>query len=285
VATSKSSKREKSAERRAIVEQMKREQKRQERRRMILGTSVLVVILVVLVVAVVIGTKGSGGDKATDGNQIVPAAVTGQPNVQKKPAEVANDTGVEGVTAYDTKGYPAPGKADAGTLNHDHVQGTVQYAVTPPVGGPHNGVWMNAGVYTEPVPSERAVHLLEHGAVWITYDPSLSAADVKKLSDFVLKQSMISEGNNENRFMVLSPWADDSLPSKVVLSSWGYQLKLDSVDESRMQDFVDTVRHSQKYTPEYGSAVDGIPVQTGGQPIRGGSKFANPSGAVNGQGM
>jgi hypothetical protein len=95
---------------------------------------------------------------------------------------------------------------------------------------------------------------------------------------------MIDEGNNENRSMVLSPWAS-SLPSKIVLSSWGYQLKLDDVDESRMQDFVDTFRHSKKYTPEYGSAVDGIPVQTGGQPIRGGSKFANPSGAVNGQGM
>ncbi|HVX53290.1 DUF3105 domain-containing protein, partial [Nocardioides sp.] len=93
--------------------------------------------------------------------------------------------------------------------------------------------------------------------------------------------------NNSNRFIDLAPWDDSlgKLPSKVVLSSWGYQLRLDSVDTSRMQQFVDTFRHSKKYTPEYGSAADGIPVQTGGQPVKYGSKFANPSGTVNGQGM
>jgi hypothetical protein len=287
VATSKSSKRDKSAERRAVVEQLKREQQRQERRRMVLGTSVLVVVLAVLVVAVVLGTRGNK-DKTADGKQIVPAAVTGgTPLVQAKPAEVPNTTGVDGVVAYDTKGYPAPGTADAGTLSHDHVAGPVKYAVLPPVGGQHNGVWMNAGVYDKPVPLERVVHNLEHGVVWITYDSTLPQSDVDKLVAFVGKQSMIDEGNNENRFMDLTPWDDSlgKLPSKIVLSSWGYQLRLDSVDTSRMQDFVDTFRHSKKYTPEYGSAADGIPVDTGGQPVRYGSKFANPSGSINGQGM
>ncbi|HET8603983.1 MAG TPA: DUF3105 domain-containing protein [Marmoricola sp.] len=287
MATSKSSKRERAEERRALVEKMKREQQRQERRRMVLGTGVLVVILAGLVVAVLLGTRG-GGKPSEEGKQIVPAAVTGgTPLVQKPPAEVKNTTGVEGVIAYDTKGYPAPGKADAGTLSHDHVTGPVKYAVLPPVGGQHNGVWMNAGVYNKPIPLERAVHNLEHGVVWISYDPSLPRSDVDKLVSFVGKQSMISEGSNSNRFMDLAPWDDSlgKLPSKVVLSSWGYQLRLDSVDTSRMQDFVDTFRHSKKYTPEYGSAADGIPVQTGGQPVKYGSKFANPAGAVNGQGM
>jgi hypothetical protein len=288
VATSKSSKRERAEERRALVEKMKREQQRQERRRMIIGTGVLVVILAGLVVAVVLGTRGGGGKASEDGKQIVPAAITGgSQTVQKAPAEVANTTGVDGVIAYDTKGYPAPGKADAGTLSHDHVTGPVKYAVLPPVGGQHNGVWMNAGVYNQPIPLERAVHNLEHGVVWISYDPSLPKSDVDRLVSFVGKQSMIDEGNNSNRFMDLAPWDTSlgALPSKIVLSSWGYQMRLDSVDTSKMQKFVDTFRHSKKYTPEYGSAVDGIPVQTGGQPVKYGSKFANPSGAVNGQGM
>lgn len=288
MATSKSSKRDRAAERRALVEQMKREQQRQERRRMLLGTAVLVVILAGLVVAVVLGTRGGDSKASEDGKQILPASITGgTPIVQKTPAQVKNTTGVEGVVAYDTKGYPAPGTADAGTLSHDHVTGPVKYAVLPPVGGQHNGVWMNAGVYNEPIPLERAVHTLEHGAVWISYDKSLPQADVDKLVAFVGKQSMIDEGNNSNRFLDLAPWDDGlgKLPSKVVLSSWGYQLRLDSVDTTRMQKFVDTFRHSKKYTPEYGSAVDGIPVQTGGQPVKYGSKFANPAGAVNGQGM
>jgi hypothetical protein len=265
---------------------MRKEQKAAERRRMILGSAALVVVVVVLVVGIVVGvTKNSNKKAAVAGRQIIPAAVTGATTVQPKPAIVPNTTGIAGVVAYDTKGYPAPGTADSGTLGHDHVPGPVKYAVLPPVGGPHNGVWMNAGVYDQPVPTERAVHDLEHGAVWITYRPNLPAAQVKALQDLVGKQSMIDESGNSNRYMDLSPWADNSLPSPIVISSWGYQLKVDSPTDPRIQQFIDKLRHNKTYTPEYGAAVDGIPVQTGGQPLMYGSKFANPPGTVQGQGM
>lgn len=274
------SKREKT-ERRALVEKMQREQKAKERRRTLISTSVLVIVLGALVVAVYFGLN-KDKKPAVVGKQIVPAAVTGTTTVEKKPAIVPNTTGVDGVIAYDTKGYPGPGTTDAGTLTHDHVQGPVTYAVTPPVGGPHNGIWMNAGIYTSPVPTERAVHNLEHGAIWITYNPNLPAKDVDELRAFVLKQSMISEsGGQANRYMDLTPWATNTLPSPIVLSSWGYQLQVTSPTDPRMQKFVDTFRHNQKYTPEYGAAVDGVPVQTGGQPALGGSKFANPTGSAN----
>jgi hypothetical protein len=279
--------RETGSERRARLEQIRKDQQSAERRRRLLGVGVLVLVLAVLVVAVVIGVRSSSSKApATAAKQIVPAGVPPTPvDKQPQPATVPNPTDIQGVVAYDTKGYPAPGKADAGTLTHNHVAGTVEYAVTPPVGGDHNGVWMNAGVYTKPVPSERAVHDLEHGAVWITYDPSLPAKDVEQLRSFVDKQSMIQEGDNANRYIVMSPWADGSLPSKVVFSSWGYQLRLDGVDDPRMQKFVDTFRHNQTYTPEFGSSVDGIPVQTGGVPAYDGAKLANPTGSVQGQGM
>ena len=70
---------------------------------------------------------------------------------------------------------------------------------------------MNAGVYTKPVPSERAVHNLEHGVVWITYRPDLPKSQVQQLGDLFKKQSMIAEpqdGGRSNRFMDLSPWAE-----------------------------------------------------------------------------
>ncbi|MGN6782085.1 MAG: DUF3105 domain-containing protein [Marmoricola sp.] len=279
--------RETGSERRARLDQIRKEQESAERRRRLLGILVLAVVLVALAVAVVLGVQNGSGTKApVSAAQIVPAPVGATPvTKQPMPATVPNPTDIRGVVAYDTLGYPAPGKADAGTLSHNHVAGTVLYAVTPPVGGDHNGVWMNAGVYTKPVPSERAVHDLEHGAIWITYDPSLPAKDVATLRSFVDKQSMIEEGDNANRFMVMSPWSDGSLPSKVVLSSWGYQLRLDSVTDPRMQKFVDTFRHNQTYTPEFGSSVDGIPVQTGGVPAYDGAKLANPTGKVDGQGM
>lgn len=258
---------------------MQREQRAKERRRRTVLSGVVAVVVVVVAVVLYFGLHGRSG-------QIAPSAPTGKLTVQSPPSRVANTTGIKGVIAFDTKGYPAPGKPDKGTLSHDHVSGPVKYAVTPPVGGPHNPIWMNAGVYTKPVPSERAVHNLEHGAIWITYRPSLPKAEVKALTDFVGRQSFIDEGRGQaNRYMDLTPWPTDKLPSPIVMSSWGYQLRVTSPTDPRLQKFVDRFRHSQTYTPEYGAAVDGIPVQTGGRPATDGSKQPNPPGTASSQGM
>jgi hypothetical protein len=40
-------------------------------------------------------------------------------------------------------------------------------------------------------------------------------------------------------------------------------MRVPSASGPRLQRFIDTFRHSQKYTPEYGAPVDGIPVQIG----------------------
>ena len=36
----------------------------------------------------------------------------------------------------------------------------------------HDPVWLDCGAYDAPVRDENAVHDLEHGSVWITYDPT-----------------------------------------------------------------------------------------------------------------
>jgi len=227
--------------------------------------------------------SGSASGPASASGQVVPAAVTGgSPLLQQKPKQVTAPAGIAGLLAWDTSGYGAQ-TPPAGALQHDHVPGPVDYAVVPPVGGPHNAVWLNAGVYTEPVPGERAVHDLEHGAVWITYRPGLSAADVTALTAFVTRQSLVDERTQpgqSNRYVVMSPWADDSLPAPVVISAWGYQLRVQGPGDPRLQAFVDTFRHSEKYSPEYGSPVDGVPVLTGGRPASDGSTLPNPAGAV-----
>lgn len=211
-------------------------------------------------------------------DQIMPDAPAGTLTRQVAPAPAANPTSIHGLLAWDA----AAGSPSA--LSHDHVPGPVHYVITPPVGGPHNAVWMNAGVYTEPIPSERAVHNLEHGAVWITYRPSMPAAQVAALRAFVSKQSTIPEPSvahgQANRYIDLSPWASDALPATIVISSWGYQLRLTSPSDPRLQAFVDTFRNSRTYTPEYGAPVDGVPVQTGGRPAMDGGVEPNPAGAV-----
>jgi hypothetical protein len=277
----KTSRREAEAVRRERAAQIQRQHEQRERRRMMLGVVFVLLILVSIGYGVYSGLHKE--KLSADSQQILPTEVTGQTTVQTKPATVANPTDIAGVVAYDTAGYPGRGTPGPGTLSHDHVAGPVTYAVTPPVGGPHNSIWMNAGVYTEPVPAERAVHNLEHGAVWITYDPNLPDAQVQQLVDFFNKQTMISEpsdGGRSNRFVDVSPWTDNTLPSPIMISAWGYQLGVDSPTDPRLQQFVDTFRHSQTYTPEYGSAVDRIGVLTGGQPAINGSSIPNPAGTT-----
>lgn len=126
----------------------------------------------------------------------------------------------------------------------NHVEGKIDYKESPPVGGEHNGVWLNCGTYDTPVPDEHAVHSLEHGAVWIGYDPDLPEADVKKLDDAL-----------PDTYTILSPY-EGKMPGKIVLSAWSNQLSVDSADDPRIKGFIKEYRQG-KQTPEPGAACTG----------------------------
>lgn len=125
-----------------------------------------------------------------------------------------------------------------------HVEGTVDYPQAPPAGGPHNQIWLNCGVYEQPVPNENAVHSMEHGAVWVTYDADELSAD--ELS--TLKSHLPSS------YVILSPYAD--LDSPVVLSNWNHQLAVDSVDDERIPEFFEEYWRSQD-VPEANALCSG----------------------------
>jgi Protein of unknown function (DUF3105) len=92
-------------------------------------------------------------------------------------------------------------------------------------------VWLNCGVFIQPVPNENAVHSLEHGSVWITYRPSLSSIAIAQLQQFV-------ENNYDGtqRYLLLSPYP--GLPSPVVASAWGAQIRLKGPNDHRLAAFV-----------------------------------------------
>ena len=75
-----------------------------------------------------------------------------------------------------------------------HTEEAVDYAQSPPAGGEHNPAWQNAGFYEEPVPNETAVHTLEHGAVWITYQSDLPQEQKDAIRELAEVQS-----SEENR--------------------------------------------------------------------------------------
>lgn len=159
---------------------------------------------------------------------------------------------IEGIQTFDTED---PSMAPS------HVGGPLQYEVLPPVGGHHNGLWQNCTgvVYDAQVPNEHAVHGLEHGAVWITYEPSLPQDQIDQLSGMV-------EGAD---FTFMSPFP--GLDAPISLQAWGYQLKLDDAGDNRIRDFIRTLRGNTG--PEAGQATCGGPSSvtvTGTTPAGGG---------------
>ena len=129
-------------------------------------------------------------------------------------------------------------------LSRNHTYDPVSYEQSPPVGGDHNPVWQNAGFYEEPVPNEKAVHTLEHGAVWITYSPDLSQNQKEQLKQLVESQDCL----------MASPYP--GLPAPVVASAWGKQLQLQSVEDPNLQEFISAFRKGPQ-TPEPGAPCTG----------------------------
>jgi len=144
-----------------------------------------------------------------------------------------SDTGLEAAVEYGDDG-----------LARTHVEDDVDYEQSPPVGGPHAPDWQDCGFYDAPVPDERAVHSLEHGAMWITYDPDLESDQLA-----VIEELAGAEG-----YVLASP--REGLPSPVVASAWGVQLTLPAASDPRLQSFVDDYAESPQ-APEPGAPCTG----------------------------
>ncbi len=109
----------------------------------------------------------------------------------------------------------------------------VAYDKTPPYGGPHDQAWAacNGVVYPNAVRNENMVHGLEHGAVWIAYNPQQVTGEQLDL----LKVRV--EGKP---YTVMSPYPN--LDKPISLQSWGHQLKLDSASDERIDQFIAALR-------------------------------------------
>jgi len=131
-----------------------------------------------------------------------------------------------------------------------HVQTPQDYAESPPVGGPHDPYWADCTgtVYTVDIRHENAVHSLEHGAVWITYNPDkVSQDDIARLATLV-------DGVSGR---MLSPYA--GLDSAISLQSWNHQLKVNSAGDKRIKQFADLMTFNSEvdnHYPEIGASCE-----------------------------
>ena len=129
-------------------------------------------------------------------------------------------------------------------LGRTHIEDdNPSYPMTPPAGGNHNQAWANCGVYTKEIPNKYAVHSLEHGAVWITYNDKAKKSDVSKLS---------SVANQD--YMLMSKYASQDSP--ITVTAWEHQIKAKSADDPRIQQFIKEYRQGPQ-TPEPGAPCTG----------------------------
>ena len=127
---------------------------------------------------------------------------------------VAEATPIAGVESFDV-------------ASADHTTDDVDYPQDPPAGGQHDPSWQKCQVYDASIRAEHAVHSQEHGAVWITYQPDLPEAEVDALAAYAEDQP----------YVLISPYPE--LEEPVVASAWGARLRLDDVDDPRLQAFID----------------------------------------------
>src|SRR5262249_42962772 len=123
----------------------------------------------------------------------------------------------------------------------------VAYTHSPPMGGSHDFAWAacNGVVYPKAVRSENMVHAMEHGSVWIAYNPDqVTGAALDTLKAKVQNQP----------YTLMSPYP--GLDQPISLQSWGHQLKLADANDPRIDQFIASLRLNQYTYPEPGASCD-----------------------------
>ncbi len=148
------------------------------------------------------------------------------------------DAGVLGIRTDLQPGAPP--------LTATHVTTAVDYTgySNPPTYGPHHGFLVDGqgdsitpratGVYQTEQPDEDLLHNLEHGHVWISYNPTrLSSEDISKLEQFVI------DGGTDTG-VILTPRAGNS--TAIAAASWARLQTFDLYDPIALRNFVEANR-------------------------------------------
>jgi hypothetical protein len=202
-----------------------------------------------LLVAVTVVSTVSACTSSTSGTpptrRIIPAGTSPQ---SSGPAAPSGSVQPDPNDAYRRPESPAAKAIDGVRFHlepdHNHVPGSISYDTTPPTGGNHSQLWADCTgtVYAQPIANENAVHMLEHGAVWITYNATTLPAD-----QLATLQQLVTGADR----LALSPYP--GLKANVSLQAWGYQLFVDDAHDPRITRFIDALRYNPQTTPEYGA--------------------------------
>lgn len=103
----------------------------------------------------------------------------------------------------------------------------------PPTRGPHFAVPHATGIFQQAIPDGNAIHSLEHGIVWISYNPNKVDKDtIKKIEDL---------GRQYAVDVIVSPRPDNDKAIDAV--SWGQIMTFDKFDKDTLEKFITTNRN------------------------------------------
>jgi hypothetical protein len=178
-------------------------------------------ISAVLLAFLLVSACSGGGGSTADTTSTVPGATS-----------TTAAGGIEGVVLERSSG-------------RSHRGGDIDYpGKKPPTGGDHNPSPLTCGVYDQAVPDENAVHSLEHGAVWIAYQPGIADADLATLRALA-----------KGRKVIVAPYAGIDAP--IVAVAWEHRLELSGVSDPRLAQFVSAF-NGAKTAPEPTAACAGV---------------------------
>ncbi len=115
------------------------------------------------------------------------------------------------------------------------------YDLKPPVGGNHLSAWQTCtgSVYDAPLVDGHAVHSMEHGAVWLTYDPELvEQASVDALALLIQSRD----------YSLMSPYPGQGVA--VSLQSWGNRYQTDDPADQAIEAYLDEYVLNPLFNPE-----------------------------------
>ncbi|MCB9920997.1 MAG: DUF3105 domain-containing protein [Planctomycetaceae bacterium] len=170
-------------------------------------------------------------------NVVSDGVTSNQPFAPVIPGSI-EDPGLLGIR-MDTQPGAAP-------FTLDHTATAVDYTGfgNPPSYGPHHAVFRDSqgnsitprptGFYDTEQPDEDLVHNLEHGHVWISYNPSLISNE-----DHLALEQLVRDGGTDTG-VILTPRSRNTSP--IVLTSLTRQLTLDTFDATTVRNFVNTNR-------------------------------------------
>ena len=138
-------------------------------------------------------------------------------------------------------------QSGAPPVTQTHVTTAVDYSAfgtNAPSYGPHHGFLLDAqnnsitprptGVYSTEQPDEDLVHNLEHGHVWVSFNPSLISS-----SDQSALEQLVRDGGTDTG-VILTPRSENT--TAIALASWAHLLTLNTFDGVKIRDFIETNR-------------------------------------------